>query len=176
MAINEFRWGVRPAIPDHWRGTRTHSGFEVEIACEWIEVRKKEQGQRDIQQALARQIVEGLVRSIGLAEKTRFTATLDSVSLAKTISGRTSVGMSGTRSTREGCARHASSDGLKPSAYRAPAGRRIRCGIRNEGAPTMLPLHDKRQRLNRRHTLGPRLGSFELCSQAEESCIFAKTR
>lgn len=80
MAINEFRWGVEPVIPGHWRGTLTHDGFDVEIAGDWIEARKEDDGQQDVQQRRAQEIVEGIVRKVGLAEKTGFTATLGSVS------------------------------------------------------------------------------------------------
>jgi hypothetical protein len=80
MATNEFRWGVKPAIPGQWRDTLKHDGFDVEIAGDWIEVRKEEHGERDAQQRRAEEIVEGVTRKIGLAEKMRFTAILDSVS------------------------------------------------------------------------------------------------
>jgi hypothetical protein len=80
MAKNEFRWGVKPMIPGHWRDTLRHDGFDVEIAGDWIEVRKEDNGQRDAQQRRAQQIVDGIIRKIGLAEKTRFTATLGSIS------------------------------------------------------------------------------------------------
>jgi hypothetical protein len=80
MAMNEFRWGVKPAIPGHWRDTLKHDGFVVEIAGDWIEVRKEEHGERDAQQRHAEQLVDGIIRKIGLAEKMRFTTTLGSVS------------------------------------------------------------------------------------------------
>src|SRR6266498_3303304 len=80
MATNEFRWGVRPAIPGHWHGTLCHDDFEVEIAGDWIEARKEDDGQREAQQSRAQQIVEGIIQRIGLSEKTRFMATLGSVS------------------------------------------------------------------------------------------------
>jgi hypothetical protein len=80
MATNEFRWGVKPALPGHWRGTQTHDGFELEIADDWIEARKEDDGQSDVQQGRAQEIIEGIIRGIGLAEKTRFTAALGSVS------------------------------------------------------------------------------------------------
>jgi hypothetical protein len=80
MATNEFRWGVKPAIPGHWRGTLSHDDFDVEIVADWIEARKEDIGQREVQQMRAQQIVDGIVRKIGLAERTRFTTTLASVS------------------------------------------------------------------------------------------------
>jgi hypothetical protein len=80
MTTNEFRWGVKPAIPGHWLGTLRHDDFDVEIACDWIEARKEDDGQREPQQRRAQQIVEGIIRRIGLSERTRFMATLGSVS------------------------------------------------------------------------------------------------
>jgi hypothetical protein len=80
MATNEFRWGVKPDIPGHWLDTLCHDDFDVEIAGDWIEARKEDDGQREAQQMRAQQIVGGIVRKIGLAERTRFTATLGSVS------------------------------------------------------------------------------------------------
>ena len=40
--------------------------------------------------------------------------------------------MNGTRSTAEGYARRASTSGLRPSASRAPAGRRLPIGMRSK--------------------------------------------
>src|SRR5579864_8051843 len=79
MTINEFRWGIKPAVPGHWRETLSHDGFEIEIADDWIEVRKEDNGERDAQQKRAQQIVEGIVRKIGLYEKAKFTATFGSL-------------------------------------------------------------------------------------------------
>ena len=42
------------------------------------------------------------------------------------------AGMNGTRSTAEGYARRASTSGLRPSASRAPAGRRMPIGMRSK--------------------------------------------
>lgn len=78
--MHEFRWGVKPAIPGKWHGTLEHDGFDVEIACDWIEVRKEDHHDLDVQQRNAKQIVDGVIRRIGLADKMRFTATLGSVS------------------------------------------------------------------------------------------------
>lgn len=47
------------------------------------------------------------------------------------ISGPATAVMSGTHSTREECARRASSGGLKLNAFRATAGRRTQIGMRN---------------------------------------------
>jgi hypothetical protein len=80
MATNEFRWGVKLVIPGQWCATLKHDGFDVEIAADWIEVRKEQDGERDAQQRHAETIVEGIIRKIGLAEKLRFTAILGSVS------------------------------------------------------------------------------------------------
>jgi hypothetical protein len=80
MPMHEFRWGVKPAIPGKWHGTLEHDGFDVEIACDWIEVRKEDHHDLDVQQRNAKQIVDGVIRRIGLADKMRFTATLGSVS------------------------------------------------------------------------------------------------
>jgi len=91
MAINEFRWGVNPTIPGHWRNKLTHDGFEVEIAADWIELRKQDDGQPDAQRQRAEQIVEGIVRRVGLAEKTRFTATLGSVARFDPLSNRRDI-------------------------------------------------------------------------------------
>ena len=44
----------------------------------------------------------------------------------------------GTHSRREECAPHACTSGLKPSAYRAAAGRRIRIGMRSDPPCTMM--------------------------------------
>jgi hypothetical protein len=79
MAINEFRWGVKPSIPGHWRDTLRHNGFDVAIAGDWIELRKEEEGERDAQEIRAQQIVNAIIRKIGLAEKTRFTAKMAGV-------------------------------------------------------------------------------------------------
>lgn len=79
MAICEFHWGVKPTIPDQWRSAVTHEGFEIEIAADSIEVRKAEDGQQDAQLRQAQAIVEGILRGIGLAEQTRYAATLGSV-------------------------------------------------------------------------------------------------
>jgi hypothetical protein len=76
MLINEFRWGVKPKIPGHWHETLSHDGFEVEIGGDWIEARKQDDGARDAQQVRAEQIVDGVVRKIGLHERTKFTLTL----------------------------------------------------------------------------------------------------
>src|SRR5438309_2249627 len=91
MATNEFRWGVKPAIPGHWRDTLKHDGFAVEIAGDWIEARKEEDGPRDAQQARAQQIVDGIIRKIGLAARTRFVAMLGSVSRFDPDSNRRDV-------------------------------------------------------------------------------------
>lgn len=97
MATNEFRWGVKPAIPGHWRGTQMHDGFELEIADDWIEARKGNDGKSDAQQRRAQEIVEGIIRGIGRAEKTRFTAVLGSVSRFDPHSNRrdTNISLSG---------------------------------------------------------------------------------
>lgn len=91
MASNDFRWGVKPAIPGHWRGTQSHDDFDVEIAADWIEARKEDDGQPQVQQMRAQQIVEGIVRKIGLAERMRFMATLESVSRFDPHSNRRAV-------------------------------------------------------------------------------------
>jgi hypothetical protein len=91
MAINEFRWGVKPAIPGHWRDTLKHDGFDVEITGDWIEVRKEEGGELDAQQRHAQQIVEGIIRKIGLTEEMRFAATLGSVSRFDPYSSRRDI-------------------------------------------------------------------------------------
>jgi hypothetical protein len=91
MATNEFRWGVKPSIPGQWRDTLKHDGFDVEIAGDWIEVRKEEDGERDVQQRHAETIVEGIIRKIGLAEKMRFTAVSGSVSQFDPQSGRRDI-------------------------------------------------------------------------------------
>jgi hypothetical protein len=91
MATNEFRWGVKPAIPGHWRDTLSHDDFEVEIAGDWIEARKEDDGQREAQQRRAQQIVEGISRKMGLAERTRFMTTLASVSRFDHYSGRRDI-------------------------------------------------------------------------------------
>lgn len=105
MATNEFRWGLSPAVPGHWRGTLKHNDFDVEIAADWIEARKEDDGQRDVQQRRAQQIVEGIVRKIGLDERTRFTPTLAcSVSRFDPVSNRREINMS-------------TSDGLKASDH-----------------------------------------------------------
>lgn len=93
MVTNEFRWGVNPAIPGHWLGMLRHEDFEVEIAADWIEVREQDDGQRDIQRARAQQIVEGIVRKIGLDEKTLYRATLGSVSRFDPHTNRRDVGV-----------------------------------------------------------------------------------
>lgn len=80
MAINEFRWGVKPRIPSWWHTTHRHDGFEVEITNDWIELRKECEGHREAEQKLAQQIVEAITTRIGLQEKTHFTAKLGFVS------------------------------------------------------------------------------------------------
>jgi len=51
---------------------------------------------------------------------------------ARTTAGLAPAGMNGTRSTAEGYARRASTSGLRPSASRAPAGRRMPIGMRSK--------------------------------------------
>ena len=95
MAINEFRWGVKPAIPGHWHiANLEHDGFEVEITANWIQVRCEDNGQGDAQQRHAQEIVAGIVRKIGLTEQTRFTGTLGSLSQCDPQSGRRDNGIS----------------------------------------------------------------------------------
>jgi hypothetical protein len=48
------------------------------------------------------------------------------------IAGPANVGISGTRSTRAGCAPRAFTSGLQPSASLARAGRRIQTGMRSD--------------------------------------------
>jgi hypothetical protein len=91
MAINEVRWGVKPTIPGHWRNTSTHDGFEVEIAADWIELRKQDDGRLDAQRQRAEQIVEGIVRRVGLTEKKRLTAMLGSVARFDPLSNRRDI-------------------------------------------------------------------------------------
>lgn len=81
MGVNEFRWGVKSPIPGHWHTAKlAHDGFEVEIAADWIEVRIKDNGQLDAQRKSAEEIVEGIVRKMGLGERVRFMATFKSIS------------------------------------------------------------------------------------------------
>ena len=49
-----------------------------------------------------------------------------------TTAGLEPAAMSGTRSIAEACARRASTSGLRPSASRAPAGRRMPIGMRSK--------------------------------------------
>jgi hypothetical protein len=57
----------------------------------------------------------------------------------KRTSGSAPVAMSGTRSTREASAQPACTSGLKPSAFRALAGRRIRIGTRHRRSAMPTP-------------------------------------
>jgi len=91
MATNEFRWGVKPAIPGHWHYTLRYESFDVEIASDWIELRKTEDVARDTQQRCAQQIVDGIIRKIGLAEKTRFTAKLGGIARFDPLSNRRDI-------------------------------------------------------------------------------------
>lgn len=91
MATNEFRWGVEPSIPGHWHYTLRHEGFDVEVASDWIELRKTEDAERDVQQRCAQQIVDGIIRKIGLAEKTRFTAKLGGIARFDPLSNRRDI-------------------------------------------------------------------------------------
>jgi hypothetical protein len=58
MATNEFRWGIKPTVPGQWHNTCTHDGFEIEISAEWIEARKEDDGQQNVQRDRAEQIVD----------------------------------------------------------------------------------------------------------------------
>jgi len=80
MAINGFRWGVKPEIPGRWHATRRHDGFEIEIADEWIEARKEDDGQQHLQEARAGEIIQAIIQGIGLREKSLFRARLGSAS------------------------------------------------------------------------------------------------
>ena len=51
---------------------------------------------------------------------------------ARATSGGVLAAMSGTRSTREACVRHASSGGLRPNAFHAPAGQHTLIGMRSD--------------------------------------------
>ena len=51
---------------------------------------------------------------------------------ARTTAGPVPAAMSGTRSTREDCAQHASTSGIQPSVSLVPAGRHIPTGMHSE--------------------------------------------
>lgn len=91
MATNEFRWGVRPNIPGHWHTTIAHEEFQIEITATWIEARAEESDEPEIQRKQAEQVIQGMLRWIGLSEKKQFTATLDSRSRSEPSSGRRDV-------------------------------------------------------------------------------------
>jgi hypothetical protein len=80
VTINEFRWGVKPAIPGHWCGTFKHENFDVEITSDWVEARTEDDGHIEAQRARAEEIVSGVLRKIGLSESARFTASFGSQS------------------------------------------------------------------------------------------------
>jgi hypothetical protein len=88
MATNEFRFGIKPTIPAHWRLTASHDGFEIEIAADWIEARIKDDGEPEAQRGIIEPFVHGIARTIGLAEKKRFTATISSLSRVDAGSNR----------------------------------------------------------------------------------------
>jgi hypothetical protein len=58
---------------------------------------------------------------------------------ARTTAGLVAAATSGTLLIREECARHASAIGPRPSASRAPAGRRIRIGMCSDSAWALRP-------------------------------------
>jgi hypothetical protein len=91
MTIAEFRWALSPAIPSHWQETLSHDGFEIEITRNWIEARKDTEDNQDNQQRHAERIVEGIVRKIGLEERTRFTITLSLIGKFDPQTGRRDI-------------------------------------------------------------------------------------
>lgn len=102
MATNEFRFGIKPTIPAHWRSTLSHDGFEIEIAADWVEARIEDDGHKELQRGRVEPIVHGIARRIGLAEKTRFTAILGSMSSFDARSNRrdTTAFLSGAASCK----------------------------------------------------------------------------
>jgi hypothetical protein len=88
MATNEFRFGIKPAIPGRWHTTANHDGFEIEIAEDCIEARIEDDGEPETQQGRIEPVIHGIVRHIGLTEKKRFTATICSLSSVDARSNR----------------------------------------------------------------------------------------
>jgi hypothetical protein len=80
MAINVIRWSVKPKIPGAWHDTVDYGSFKVELAEDWIEVRKEDDDQEEYPQAAGDKIIRNILLGIALEERTSFTPTLRSSS------------------------------------------------------------------------------------------------